>query len=222
MPLNLKEIFDKAEGGVLTFAGFEEAVKSAGIKLVNLNDGEYVSKHKYDDDIAAKDSQITKLNGDITQRDADLKDLNSKLEAAGTDSTKLTQVQGDLTALQTKYEDDVKQYKAQLAQQAYEFAVKEFAATKNFTSNAARRDFINSMIAKNLTMDQGNILGAEDFVTAYTKDNSDAFVVDKTPEPTPEPAKPTFVNPTPGGNPSPTPDNGFINAFNFVGVRPKE
>ena len=219
--MNLKELFEKAEGGVLTFDSFEQALKSAGIKLVAINEGNYVSKNKYEDDINSRDQQITKLNGDITQRDSDLKDLNKKLEEAGTDASKLTALQGDFTTLQTKYDAAIQEYKNQLSKQAYEFAVKEFAQTKNFTSNAARRDFINSMIAKNLTMDGNNIMGAEDFVTSYTKENSDAFVVEKTPEPAPAP-KPTFVSPTPGGNPAPAPDNGFMNAFNFVGVRPKD
>ena len=219
MPLNLQEFFTKSATGSLSWTEFEQALKAANIKLVDINEGNYISKNKYADDLAAKDSQIQKLTGDITQRDSDLKDLNSKLEAAGTDSTKLTQIQGDLATLQTKYDTEVKNYQAQLAHQAYEFAVKEFANSKKFTSNAARRDFVNSMIAKNLTMDNGAIMGAEDFVTSYTKENSDAFVVETpTPEPQPQP-KPQFVNPTPGGAPEPTPDNGFINAFNFTGVR---
>ena len=58
-------------------------------------------------------------------------------------------------------------------------------------NNAAKRDFIQSMLAKNLTIEDGKIIGAEDFVQMYSKDNEDAFVTQKKEEPK-EP-KPQFV-----------------------------
>lgn len=220
--MNLKELFDKAENGTLTFEQLEAAMKEAGAKFVDLNEGNYVSKRKYEDELSAKDKAIEDLNGTISTRDTDLADLQKKLEEAGTDATKLSELSGQLDTMKGQYEADVKAYKEQLKKQAYEFAVKEFAATKNFTSNAAKRDFINSMIAKDLKMEKDSILGADDFVTAYSQDNADAFVVEsKEPEQTqPTEPKPTFVNPTPGGDPAPVDSNEFAKAFNFTGVRP--
>ena len=93
-----------------------------------------------------------------------------------------------------------------------------FANSKKFTSNAAKRDFVNSMIAKDLKMDNDKILGADDFVTAYSIDNADAFIVEKA-DPEPAKPKPTFVNPTGGNDPA---AGGSEFAFNFTGVRPKE
>ena len=104
-----------------------------------------------------------------------------------------------------------------MAKQAYEFAVKEFAGTKKFTSNAAKRDFVQAMIAKDLKLENDTIIGADDFVKIYSNDNADAFVVDN---PTPD-NKPKFTNPTPGAGETPS-ENGFIKAFNFTGVRPME
>ena len=214
--MTLKEIFEKAENGVLTYEQFEAAAKAGNAKFVDLSGGDYVSKRKYDDDIAAKDSEISTLNGTITQRDADLGGLKTQLEAAGADTVKLQELTNSFSALQGKYDADTKAYKEQIKKQAYEFAVKDFANGKKFTSNAAKRDFIQSMIAKDLKTENGMILGAEDFVTAYSKDNADAFVVDN-PDPVPNNPKPTFVNPTPGGNPAPTDNNPF--QFSFTGVR---
>lgn len=215
----LKDLFEKA-GGTLTWEQFEAAAKENNAKFVDLSEGQYVSKHKYDDDIAAKDSEIGTLNTTIGQRDTDLNDLKTQLEAAGADATKLQELTDNFTALQGKYDNETKSYKEQLKKQSYEFAVKEFANGKKFTSNAAKRDFINSMIAKELKMDKDKILGADDFVTTYSADNADAFVADE-PEPAPAPTpKPTFVNPTPGGEPAPKDANPFT--FNFSGVRAKE
>ena len=213
----IKKLFDGADG--LTYEAFMQKANEAGIKFANLSEGNYVSKKKYEDDLSAKDTQIADLNTTISTRDSDLASIKQQLEQAGADQTKLAQLSSDMTNLQSKYDNDVKQYKSKLAKQAYEFAVKEFANSKKFTSNAAKRDFVNSMIAKELKMDNDKILGADDFVTAYSADNADAFVVETpAPDPTPQPPKPKFVDPTSG----PDPSSGNEFAFNFTGVRAKE
>lgn len=215
--MTLKELFEKAQGGSLTYEQFMEAAGTA--KFVDLSEGNYVSKKKYEDDLASRDTQISTLNDTISTRDKDLAGLKSQLEAAGTDAEKLSQLTGEFDTLKGKYDADTKAYKAQLKKQAYEFAVREFANSKNFTSNAAKRDFIQSMIAKDLKMENDIILGAEDFVTAYSTNNADAFV---TKEVEPEQPKPHFVNPTSGPEPQPSEQNAFLNAFHFMGVRPMD
>lgn len=187
--MTIQEIFSLGEDGVLDYDTFNEIAKQNGMKLVNLSDGGYVSKKKYEDDLAAKDSDITNLNEAISKRDTDLEDIKTKLEAAGTDAQKLADITNSFSDLKTKYENDVKEYQAQLAKQAYEFAVKDFANSKKFSSNAAKRDFISTMMSKGLEMKDGKIVGAEDFAVGYLNDNSDAFmsetpVVDTPPVPT--------------------------------------
>ena len=183
--MTVKELFDKAENGTLTWEQFEEA--SGEAKFVDLTEGKYVSKQKYEDEISQKDTRIQELTDTITTRDTDLATLKKTLDDAG-DIEELKTASKNLSDLQDKYDKETKQYQRQLAKQAYEFAVKEFAGTKQFTSNAAKRDFIQSMIAKGLTLENGIIIGAEDFVTIYSKDNADAFATDK-----PTDKKPQFV-----------------------------
>jgi len=219
--MKIKELFEKAENHTLTWDQFTAAAKEAGAKFEDISEGNYVSKNKYTDDLSAKDTEIQTLNQTLSARDTDLQDLQTRLTEAGTDKEKLTTLSTDFESLKTKYAQEVKDYKAKLQKQSYEFAVREFANGKKFTSNAARRDFINSMIAKDLKMENGKILGADDFVTAYSTDNSDAFVVE-TPEPAPKAPKPSFAASTPGEGAQPTPDDAFINAFNFTGVRTKK
>ena len=208
--MNIKEIFEKAEGGTLTFEQFDAIAKENKAKFADLSEGNYVSKSKYDDDLTSKDSSITDLNNTIAQRDKDLADLQTKLKDAGTDSTKLAELQTSFDTLQAQYTADTEAYKQKLADQKYEFAVKEFANSKEFTSHAAKRDFIRSLLDENLKMKEDAIIGADDFATAYAKENADAFVA-KT-EPT-QPAtsnsgdagKPQFVSSTPGTNPAKAP-----------------
>lgn len=206
----LKVLFN---GDALTYDEFMTAVKANNFKLADLSKGNYVSKSKYDDDLASKDEQINKLTGDIAKRDSDLEGLKVKLTEAGNDVAKLNQLTTEFTDLQGKYDEDVKNYKAQLQKQAYEFAVRDFASTKKFTSKAAKRDFIQSMISKDLKMDDGKILGADDFVNTYINDNSDAFLNEAVEEP--EVPKPTFVDSTPGTEV--TDANPF--QFSFTGVK---
>lgn len=219
--MNLKDLFDKAEGGMLTYDQLMAAAQESKSKFVDLSEGKYVDKQRYEDDLSARDTRIKTLDDTLKARDTDLGNLRTQLEAAGTDADKLSKLTTDFTELQSKYDKDTKAYEKQLKDQAYKYAVKEFTDKLNFTSQAAKRDFVNSMMAKNFTIENDVIVGASDFVTAYTKDNADAFVVD---QPATPPAagndKPHFVDTTtPQGTPSGTP-NPFN--FNFTGVRPKK
>lgn len=225
--MNIKELFEKAENGTLTWTQFEALAKADGAKFTDLSEGKYVSKAKYDDDIKTKDDSISKLNETITQRDTDLGNLKTQLENAGTDAEKLTKLQGDFNSLQSKYTTDMEAYQKQLASQRYEFAVKEFANTKKFSSNAAKRDFTTAMIGANLKFDadKGKILGADDFVTSYSEDNADAFIVETPPAPDPQPQpgtqpKPHFAGPTGGTDAGSSPKSMF--GFNFTPIRPMD
>lgn len=215
--MTIKELFDKAENGTLTYEQFVDAAGTA--KFVDLSEGHYVSKQKFDDELANRDTRITSLTDTIAARDADLATLQQTLKDAG-DLDALKSASSNLEALQKKYDDETKAYQAQLAKQAYEFAVKEFANGKKFTSNAAKRDFVQAMIAKDLKLENSHIIGAEDFVSMYSADNADAFAVENNdPEPQQTP-KPQFVSPTSNSGGKEEQPDAFLTAFNFQGVRP--
>jgi TolA-binding protein len=215
--MELKELFGTE---ALTYEAFSKALSEKGIKLADLSTGDYVSKSKFDDELKSKDATITELNSQITTRDTDISNMKTKLENVDTDNkTKVADLTKQLGQLQATYDSAKSDYDAKLNKQSYEFAVKDFANSKKFTSNAAKRDFINEMLSENLNMKDGNILGAEDFVKSYSESNSDAFVIETPPEPTSEPEdKPQFVKPT-VPTPAPT-DDPFNGLFNFTGVRP--
>ena len=71
--MTVKELFDKAENGTLTCDQFQAAMGDA--KFVDLSEGHYVSKQKFDDEISKKDTQINSLNTTILTRDTDLATL---------------------------------------------------------------------------------------------------------------------------------------------------
>lgn len=203
--MKIKELFDKAENGTLTYEQFEAIAKEADAKFADLSEGNYISKHKHEDELNAKLKEIELLNETVGARDVDLADLQAQLKEAGEGYIKVDELTEALKDLQGKYDSDVQGMKKQLSDQAYEFAVKEFASTKEFTSEAAKREFIRAMKDAALKVDKnGNILGKEDFATAYAAENADSFKVAKEPEPITEQApqvikpQPQFVSSTPG------------------------
>ena len=242
--MNIKDLFDKAENGILTYDQFEALAKENDLKFADLSSGKYVSKSKYDADlkeanqkadainaqVEALNAQIADLNSTITTRDGDLEDLKKQLELAGEDKTKLEALNTSMSDLQAKYDADTKSYQDKLRQQSYEFAVKEYANTQKFTSKAAKRDFIKAMTERNLQMEGDKLIGGDDFRAKYAEENDDAFYVEPepTPEPTPAPEPeatpepqnplPIMVAPTQGASVSE--DDTFD--FGFVGVRAHE
>lgn len=197
--MEVKEIFEGNE--TLTLEQFTEIATSKGAKFVDLSTGGYVSEKKFNSELASKDKQIESLNETIAQRDTDLEAVKTQLAEAGSDAEKLSEVSNQLTTLQSKYDEDTKAFQNQLSQQAREFAVKEYASTKQFTSSAAKRDYIEQMLkAEDVKFNKkGQLVGMEDFDTDYSTDNADAFVVETPPEPkAPEEPKPSFAASTPG------------------------
>lgn len=214
----LKEVFGE---GSLTWDQFSSAVSQKGFKLADLATGNYVSKKKYDDELSAKTSSIEDLTSQIATRDTDIANLQKAIEDSKGSANQIEELNARIAQMQGDYENAKKEYEGRLSKQSYEFAVKEYANGLTFSSKAAKRDFEKEMLAENLKMKNGAIIGADDFKSAYETANEDAFVK-ATENPSPEETpKPTFGQPTPH-TPDPDDSNVFANAFNFTGVRPHD
>ena len=72
---DLKALFD-TEDGRLSYEEFAEALKSNDIKLVDLNEGNYVSKAKFESELEARAKEIEALNGTVSTRDTDLEAIS--------------------------------------------------------------------------------------------------------------------------------------------------
>lgn len=209
--MKIEDIFKDAPEGKLSLEEFNKIASDGKAKFVDLAEGGYVSQMKHDSEIQSRDEQIKTLNDTISQRDTDIADIKKQLDdASKNDGEKLSEVSTQLSDLQKKYEEDTKSYETKLASQAREFAIKEYAADKKFTSTAAKQFYIESMIkSEDVKFNKkGQLTGMEEFDTDYMANNADSFVVDEpalAPEPTPAPEtpKPSFGGSTPGANPQP-------------------
>ena len=155
-----------------------------------------------------RDTYKTKYDTDIKQRDEDLETLKKQLEDAGIDKTKLDELTNKLSTLQTTYDTAKTEYEKQLAKQKYEFLVKESVNKIEFSSNSAKKTFIADVLAKNLPVENDNLLGFDDFVNAYKEQDAGAFkVVENN----------NSDNNNNDGKPKPT----FINASNNTSTPPE-
>lgn len=154
-----------------------------------------------------RDTIQSKYDTDIAQRDTDLATLRTQLKDAGGDTDKLATLQANFDTLQQTYNTAKANYENQLAQQAYDFAIRENVANLKFSSNSAKKAFISDITAKKLSMENGKILGFDDFVNAYKEQDAGAFITETTEPKNTEP-KPSFsgkTNPGDGTDPKPEP-----------------
>ncbi len=130
---------------------------------------------KFDTERDTFKGQLSDLQAQVAQRDTDLSDIQKQLSAAQENADKLAEAQNSLKGLQSKYDAERKDWEAKTAQQAYEFAVRERANALEFSSTAAKKEFIRDAISKGFKMEQDKLLGFDDYVSLYKESDPGAF-----------------------------------------------
>ena len=190
---------------------YEELVAAIGadnsISVVNLKDGGYVSKDKFD-------AKETELKGVQTQ----LATANETIK--GFKDQDVDGIKQKVSEWETKYNTDTQALKDQLAQQARAHAEEMFLSGYKFTSKAARNGVLAELRSKNFTVENGTLLGGKEFIDSLmAQDDFKGAFVTETPnngsqKETPPANNPRFAGPTnggagTGGNSAPTFDFGF-------------
>lgn len=133
-----------------------------------------------------------------------LADMQEKLSAAQAELTALKKANGDavelqrqLTELQAKYEADIADRDAKLAERDYSDAITRTVAGKGlkFSSKSAERAFIASLKEKKLELKDGELSGLDDFIKSQKEADPDAFAADK---PAPRLVAPAGAGGSPG------------------------
>jgi len=144
-------------------------------------------------DIEAQKNTVTNLT---TERDG----LKTQLDTATKEikSYKDMDVEGikqKATEWETKYNTDTQTLKDQLTAANYGFSIKEATAGLKFTSESARKAFVADLTAKKLPIQEGKLLGMDDFVKTYQASDPNAFAPEN------DDKTPTFTKGTGGGAP---------------------
>lgn len=208
----LKKYFGTQKEGeqapALTFAQLEAAIAAdKDVSIVNLKEGGYVSKEKFD----AKETELKGVQTQLTAANQQIQSFKD-MDVDG--------IKKQVTDWETRYNEETQKLQKQLSDQERAHAEEMFLSHYNFTSKAAKAGVLADLRAKEFKIDGGVLLGAKEFMDSLMADEEykGAFVVEE-----PEGGKgkpdgeggrpPRFSGGTNGGNGSggsePTWDFGF-------------
>lgn len=144
------------------FAQVSEKLKGTEIKLADLSAGEYVSKDKFKAAETARDDYKARL----TQANDKIKEFE------GLD---IDAVKKEAADWKQKAEQAEKDAAEKVHALEYDTAVKEYVGGITFSSEAAKRAFVADLKAKELKLEGGKLLGADDFKAEMQKADPSAF-----------------------------------------------
>ena len=118
--------------------------------------------------------EVEKLKTEKEGIETQLTEANSKIE--GFKEIDIDKIRAEVDEWKEKYETDTKNLKDSLTQKDYDYKVQELTNGLKFSSNGARKSFINDLKEKNLKLEDGKLLGFDDFVKSYQENDPNAFM----------------------------------------------
>lgn len=145
---------------------YNQVKEKIGDKEMFINDGSYIPKKKFDD-----------LNNDKKDLQAQLEEVNKKLQTMSSDDAE--NIKKELEDLKAKYDTDTKALNDKWNAREKEYLINDLTRDLKFSSNSAKKTFINDLMAKDLKIENGKMLGYDDFLNEYRENDADAFVPEK-------------------------------------------
>ena len=134
------------------------------------NDGTYIPKAKFDN-----------LNEQKKDLENQLKETNDKVqELSKVDNEELKQ---KIVDLQKKYDEDTKALNDKYEAREYDIKLKDYAKDLKFSSNSAKKSFMNDLKEKELKFEDDKLVGFDDFVSSYKENDPTAFIEEEKDEP---------------------------------------
>lgn len=117
---------------------------------------------------------------DFDTKNTELKGIKSQLDDANKtiQSYKDMDIEGVKKAAsdwETKYNTDTQKLKDDLEAVKYGHAVEKAVSGLSFTSESAKKAFVSDLTAKQLKLEDGKLLGLEDFTKTYREADPGAF-----------------------------------------------
>ncbi len=107
-----------------------------------------------------------------------LTEANSKIE--GFKEIDINKIRAEVDEWKEKYETDTQKLKDSLSQKDYDYKINELTSGLKFSSNGAKRSFIEDLKAKDLKLENNTLLGFDDFVKSYQETDPSAFMQEET------------------------------------------
>ena len=189
----LKKLFGTTEDGQPEALTFDQLVEKIGadkaLKLVNLADGGYVSKEKFD----AKETELSGLREQLTAANDTIKSY-TEMDVEG--------IKKSVADWEKKYNDDTAALNQRIADNERAYQEELFLRGYKFSSKAAADGIKAEFVKRKFPFEDGSFIGGKEFMDKLMADDDykAAFVVDAPapadPEPQPQP-KPQFSDPNP-------------------------
>ena len=162
-----EELYSQVEEKINSYNS-DEKNKDNQVKIVNLSEGKYIGKEKFD----AKETELTGVR-------QQLEDANNTIKTY--EDMDVEGIKKSVQDWQTKYDTDTKALQDKLSKRDYDYAVEKKVDSLKFSSASAKKAFTTDLIAKELKLENDNLLGFEDFVKEYKEADPGAFVVEQEP-----------------------------------------
>jgi hypothetical protein len=120
-----------------------------------------------------KDEKIQNLTTEKDGLSSQLQELNVQVKKFSELDT--NELQNTIKTLNEKYENDTKALSSKLSKQNYEFKIKEITNGIKFSSESAKKAFIQDLKEKDLKLEENKILGFDDFLNSYKETDPNAF-----------------------------------------------
>lgn len=128
---------------------------------------------EYGTSVQAKDQEIDTLTTEKEGLSNQLKEANDKIKGfADVDVDKLKQ---EITDWETKYKTDTENLKNEISKKDYDFKLNEVVKDLEFSSNGAKKSFIEDLKAKELKFEDNKLVGFADFLKSYKENDPNAF-----------------------------------------------
>ena len=133
-------------------------------KIMELN-GNSINELKKEND---------KLKTEKEGLESQLNDANEKIK--GFSEIDVEKIKAEVDEWKEKYETDTKNLKDSLTQKDYDYKINELTNGLKFSSNGAKKSFINDLKEKGLKLENNTLLGFDDFVKSYRETDPSAFI----------------------------------------------
>lgn len=128
---------------------------------------------EYGTSVQAKDQEIETLKTEKTGLSNQLKDANDKIK--GFADVDINQLKQSITDWETKYNTDTENLKKEISAKDYEFKLNDITKDLQFSSNGAKKAFMEDLKAKALKLEGDKLIGYTEFLKSYKESDPDAF-----------------------------------------------
>lgn len=155
-------------------------MKREFLEALDLGAGAKLAKELVDKILDENSKDIGTHKNNVDQLTTERDGLKTQLETATKEikSYKDLDVEGikaKTAEWEAKYNTDTQALKDQLTETNYGFSVKDAVSSIKFTSEGAKKAFIADLTAKKLPVQEGKLLGMDDFVKTYQTSDPGAF-----------------------------------------------